>query len=112
MGPSSQLSLLAFDAAPLVSCLQSYMQAHYEMDPKLNDMYFIRTDPKNRKRVEMSFNLCHYQPHLAKAAGRNLYQTIFLDAKGKVRGGSRGDVDMAARVPPSAPVDRSADTKQ
>lgn len=64
------------------------MRKEYEMTPGGNDMYFIRTDPEDRKRVEMSFNLCHYQPHLKDAGakeGRNVYQTIFLDKNGEVR---------------------------
>jgi len=44
------------------------------------DMYFIRTAPEDSKKCEMSFNLAHYQPHLA-SLGRPVYQTIFLDAK-------------------------------
>ncbi|CAG9465951.1 unnamed protein product [Pedinophyceae sp. YPF-701] len=65
-----------------------YMEKEYEMHAADNeDMYFIRTDPEDPSKVEMSFNLSMYQPHLldAKGARRNLYQTIFLDARGKDR---------------------------
>ena len=31
-------------------------------------MYFVRTDPADRRRIEMSFDLAAYQPHLKEAA--------------------------------------------
>lgn len=54
-----------------------YMEEHYEVN-KNKDQYFVRTDPKDPAKIEMSFNLSNYQPQL-KASGRNIYQTIFLD---------------------------------
>ncbi|XP_005111352.1 uncharacterized protein LOC101864185 isoform X2 [Aplysia californica] len=56
-----------------------YMEKHYELHKDV-DQYFIRTDPNDRSKLEMSFNLSNYQPHL-KDTGRNIYQTIFLDDK-------------------------------
>lgn len=52
------------------------MQKHYEFEQG-TDMYFIRTDPANPRRVEMSFDLTAYQPHLQGKA--KIYQSIFLD---------------------------------
>jgi len=62
---------------------EEYMGRHYELDEERDDMYFIRTDPANRKKVEMSFNLAKYQPHLVERDGkrRNVYQSIFLDGE-------------------------------
>uniref|UniRef100_A0A2C9K765 Amine oxidase domain-containing protein n=1 Tax=Biomphalaria glabrata TaxID=6526 RepID=A0A2C9K765_BIOGL len=54
-----------------------YMTKHYELIKNL-DQYFIRTDSSDPSKLEMSFNLSNYQPHL-KSSGRNIYQTIFLD---------------------------------
>ncbi|KAK3095041.1 hypothetical protein FSP39_009526 [Pinctada imbricata] len=56
-----------------------YMERHYELH-KEKDQYFIRTDPKDPVKIEMSFNLSNYQPHL-RNSGRNIYQTIYLDDK-------------------------------
>lgn len=56
---------------------EEYMHKHYSLKLEDGDMYFIRTDPANRERVEMSFNLTMYQPHLQ--GRRNIYQSIFLD---------------------------------
>jgi predicted NAD/FAD-binding protein len=56
---------------------EEYMKNHYTFHPT-DDMYFIRTDGKKPRIIEMSFNLSAYQPHL-KQAGRAIYQTIFLD---------------------------------
>ncbi|KAH9519331.1 hypothetical protein Btru_075279 [Bulinus truncatus] len=54
-----------------------YMMKHYEVIKDL-DQYFIRTDSSDPSKLEMSFNLSNYQPHL-KSSDRNIYQTIFLD---------------------------------
>ena len=59
-----------------------YMERHYELH-KDRDQYFIRTDPRDPLKIEMSFNLSNYQPHL-RNCGRNIYQTIYLDDKLKV----------------------------
>lgn len=42
-------------------------------------MYFIRTDETDPQKLEMSFNLSKYQPHLA--GKRSIYQSIFLDER-------------------------------
>ncbi|KAI7841052.1 hypothetical protein COHA_005280 [Chlorella ohadii] len=56
---------------------EEYMRRNYTLRLEDRDMYFIRTDPADRERVEMSFNLTMYQPHLQ--GRRNIYQSIFLD---------------------------------
>ncbi|CAL1546864.1 unnamed protein product [Lymnaea stagnalis] len=54
-----------------------YMEKHYELHKDV-DQYFIRTDPTDQSKLEMSFNLSNYQPQL-KSTDRYIYQTIFLD---------------------------------
>lgn len=56
-----------------------YMNKNYELHVE-KDQYFVRTDPDDPEKIEMSFNLSNYQPQLKKS-GRNIYQTIFLDDK-------------------------------
>jgi hypothetical protein len=62
-----------------------YMRRHYEMAPDANsdaargEMYYVRTAPENREKIEMSFNLSNYQPQLVGKTGRNIFQTIFLN---------------------------------
>ncbi|PSC67108.1 flavincontaining amine [Micractinium conductrix] len=56
---------------------EGYMRSHYELRLEQGDMYFVRTDPADREKIEMSFNLTCYQPHLQ--GRRNIYQSIFLD---------------------------------
>ncbi|KAL4852729.1 hypothetical protein ACK3TF_006201 [Chlorella vulgaris] len=56
---------------------EAYMERHYEFVPQQRDMYFVRTDPKDKQRIEMSFNLTMYQPHLQGSPP--IYQSIFLD---------------------------------
>jgi predicted NAD/FAD-binding protein len=51
---------------------EEYMRSHYSLKLEDGDMYFIRTDPANRERVEMSFNLTMYQPHLQGGAAQRL----------------------------------------
>nr|KAG5692076.1 hypothetical protein BaRGS_021508 [Batillaria attramentaria] len=53
--------------------MNKYYEVHYD-----KDQYFVRTDPEDREKIEMSFNLSNYQPQL-KSSGRNVFQTIFLD---------------------------------
>lgn len=55
---------------------EEYMKQFYEFHPQ-EDMYFVRCDPEEPKRIEMSFNLTAYQPHLQ--GKRTIYQSIFLD---------------------------------
>lgn len=54
---------------------RKYMERHYELDDERGDQYFIRTYPDATDRIEMSFDLSHYQPQLESS----VYQTIFLD---------------------------------
>ena len=54
---------------------RAYMERYYELDDSRGDQYFVRTYPDSTDRIEMSFDLSHYQPQL----DRSVYQTIFLD---------------------------------
>lgn len=60
---------------------EEYMRSHYHLDPQADDMYFVRTDPSNKERIEMSFHLSKYQPHLTDSKGqaRGIFQSIFLN---------------------------------
>lgn len=53
----------------------AYMQRHYDVDAARGDQYYVRTGAEDAEYIEMSFNLRHYQPGLA----RDVFQTIFLD---------------------------------
>lgn len=54
------------------------MRQHYSVSHERGDQYFVRTDPQDPEKIEMSFDLSAYQPQLA-GTGRHVYQTIFLD---------------------------------
>lgn len=61
-----------------------YMNKHYDIDIARHDQYFIRTDPQQPEKLEMSFNLSNYQPQLAsyhdpQTIHQDIFQTIFLD---------------------------------
>ena len=56
-----------------------YMNKYYDLDPKRNDQYFVRIDPKDNEKLDMSFNLSNYQPQLLENKSRSIFQTIFLD---------------------------------
>jgi predicted NAD/FAD-binding protein len=56
---------------------RAYMERYYELDDARGDQYFIRTYPDATDRIEMSFDLSHYQPQLTES----VYQTIFLDRR-------------------------------
>lgn len=74
------------------------MDSHYDVSEERQDMYFIRTDATNPEKLEMSFNLSMYQPHLAGA--RSIFQSIFLD--------EAANRDLCAKRPPlDAPAARS-----
>ncbi|RNA42037.1 flavincontaining amine [Brachionus plicatilis] len=57
-----------------------YMQKYYDIDLSRDDQYFVKIDPHEPEKIDMSFNLSNYQPQLKKL-GRNVFQTIFLDNK-------------------------------
>ncbi|GIL79652.1 hypothetical protein Vretimale_12249 [Volvox reticuliferus] len=58
-----------------------YMSRMYDVRPAQRDNYFVRTySGRDRDKIEMSFNLSTYQPHL-KEAGLDIYQTYYLDAQ-------------------------------
>jgi len=61
---------------------EQYMSRMYDIKPQQRDNYFVRTYPQSPQKIEMSFNLSTYQPHLADA-GLNIYQTYYLDARDK-----------------------------
>jgi hypothetical protein len=61
-----------------------YMNKYYEMVPNRGDQYFIRIDPDDTNKLDMSFNLSNYQPQLVEDRKTNpdspsVFQTIFLD---------------------------------
>ena len=65
------------------------MQKQYDIKPQQRDNYFVRTYPQSPEKIEMSFNLSTYQPHL-RAAGLNVYQTYYLNGRcGTDRGTGR-----------------------
>ncbi len=55
------------------------MNKYYDLDPNRNDQYFVRIDPDDNQKIDMSFNLSNYQPQLIKNKNRTIFQTIFLD---------------------------------
>ncbi|CAF0908811.1 unnamed protein product [Brachionus calyciflorus] len=57
-----------------------YMQKYYDINLSRDDQYFVKIDPDDPEKIDMSFNLSNYQPQL-KNSGRNIFQTIFLDDK-------------------------------
>ncbi|GLI68131.1 hypothetical protein VaNZ11_012449 [Volvox africanus] len=58
-----------------------YMSRMYDIRPAQRDNYFVRMYAgRDREKIEMSFNLSTYQPHL-KEAGLDIYQTYYLDAQ-------------------------------
>jgi hypothetical protein len=59
---------------------ERYMKKQYDVKPEQRDNYFVRTYPGCPEKIEMSFNLSTYQPHL-RAAGLDIYQTYYLNAK-------------------------------
>lgn len=65
-----------------------YMKKHYEISEDVaearrrREMYYIRTEPQDRTKIEMSFNLSAYQPQLQEQE-EPVYQTIFLNNEEK-----------------------------
>ena len=57
----------------------NYMNKYYDLDPERNDQYFVRIDPSDNEKIDMSFNLSNYQPQLLQNKTRTIFQTIFLD---------------------------------
>ncbi|KAG2501770.1 hypothetical protein HYH03_000270 [Edaphochlamys debaryana] len=58
-----------------------YMARMYDIRPEQRDNYFVRTYPgEHKNKIEMSFNLCTYQPHLKESSDTEIYQTYYLDA--------------------------------
>ncbi len=57
------------------------MNKYYDLDSNRNDSYFVRIDPRDPEKLDMSFNLTNYQPQLISNTKRNIFQTIFLDDK-------------------------------
>jgi len=79
-----------FDDVTLTHWDHDYMSKNYDLNPKRGDQYFIRTDPSDPQKIEMSFDLTNYQPQFTtekkKENSQNtdsprVYQTIFLNAK-------------------------------
>lgn len=55
-----------------------YMNKYYDLDMSRDDQYFVRIDPNDNEKIDMSFNLSNYQPQLRNQK-RQIFQTIFLD---------------------------------
>ena len=71
----------------------NYMHKHYELDLQRNDQYFVRIDPTDPEKLDMSFNLSNYQPQLMKQ-NRLIFQTIFLDDS-RAHLWSRNEIDKS-----------------
>jgi hypothetical protein len=61
---------------------EAYMQSNHDMRPEQRDNYFVSNYDSDPGKIEMSFNLTTYQPHLA-ASGVDVYQTYYLDKQVK-----------------------------
>jgi len=85
-----------YDDVTVTHTDEHYMKKHYDLSlrpnsteesskknqKKNNDMYFVRTYPEDRSKIEMSFDLSHYQPTAkTKEGSSSIYQTIFLNKK-------------------------------
>eukprot|EP00741_Cyanophora_paradoxa_P006042 tig00000981_g5860.t1 len=68
-----------------------YMERNYDADAERGDQYFVRLDPADPARIDMSFHLSNYQPQL-RGSGRTVYQTIFLDDERREKW-SMGEID-------------------
>ncbi len=55
------------------------MNKYYDLNSERNDQYFVRIDPNDNEKIDMSFNLSNYQPQLIQNKNPSIFQTIFLD---------------------------------
>jgi len=75
-----------YEDVTITHCDTEYMQQHYTMAGDVakcreaREMYYIRTEPSDRSKCEMGFNLSAYQPQLSNAE-QPIYQTIFLNSE-------------------------------
>lgn len=70
-----------FDDVTVTHTDEDYMNKYYDIDLKnRKDQYLVKTDQKNPKKIDMSFNLSFYQPQL-KDKKPYVFQTIFLNKK-------------------------------
>ena len=67
-----------FDDVTVTHTDEEYMHKYYDIDMKNRDLYFVKTDEKDPKKVDMSFSLAFYQPQL-KDKKPYVFQTIFLN---------------------------------
>ena len=74
-------SVRYYDDVTITHCDTEYMQKHYELEGGTKTDYYIYTDSKDPSKLEMSFDLGHYQPQLRErpAGSCPIYQSIFLD---------------------------------
>ncbi len=92
-------SVKYYDDVTVTHCDEAYMKAHYELKPEAPDSerqdYFIYSDPGDATKLEMAFDLGHYQPSLKSrpAGAPPIYQTIFLDKAGCAHTWTRERID-------------------
>jgi len=67
-----------FDDVTVTHTDEDYMRKYYDIDLKNKDLYFVKTDEKDPKKIDMSFNLTFYQPQLTDKKPY-VFQTIFLN---------------------------------
>ena len=61
----------------------SYMKNMYDIKEDNDSNYFTRSYESDPTKIEMSFDLCTYQPHLKAKGASRIYQTYYLDANAK-----------------------------
>ena len=67
-----------FDDVTVAHTDEDYMKKYYDIDMKNRDLHFVKTDEKDPKKIDISFNLTFYQPQL-KDKKPYVFQTIFLN---------------------------------
>jgi predicted NAD/FAD-binding protein len=77
-----------YDDVTYTHCDADYMAAHYELHADAAEAerpdYYIWSHPGDASKLEMSFDLGHYQPHLRgrPQGAPPIFQSIFLDKAG------------------------------
>lgn len=87
-----------YDDVTITHCDGDYMEKHYDMKKERNDMYFVKTYPEDRSKIEMIFDLSHYQPTAKTENGTDIYQSIFLNRSEDEKLWTRDQIDASKIV--------------
>ncbi|MEM1010315.1 MAG: hypothetical protein AAGJ35_15085 [Myxococcota bacterium] len=88
-----------YDDVSITHLDKDYMAKYFKVHEDRDEMYFVRTYPDSPSKIEMAFNLSHYQPWLLDKGAQGLqwccltHACVFSSTRNEKRKKSNRDME-------------------